>query len=138
MTYLAGIAIAFLLWWFIGRHAVSASRSASPQPADSFYSKVVGVTHSNSDGQKRQHIIKAFCKEGAPLELRPEPQNPVDPEAIGIWIGTDQIGYLPAGRTASEVLQMISSGNTVTARVSNVTGGTKDKPTYGVNILISH
>ena len=138
MAYLAALAIAFILWSFIGRHAVKAAADSAPKDVNSFHSKVVGVTHKNADGKMRQDIIKAHCRPGQSLVLKPEPDNPKDPLAIGVWLEAKQLGYLPAGRTAEDILRKISSGQTVTAKISSLTGGTKDKPTCGVNIQIFH
>ncbi len=38
--------------------------------------------------------IIAQCKIGDPLVLVREPQNPHDPNAIGVWAGGMRIGYL--------------------------------------------
>lgn len=109
---------------------------------EQFFSKVVGVSHSNADGASRQLLIGKFCKKGQLLNLVREPDNPEDKFAIGVWINAPdypppgvQIGYLIAdvARQATEVLQ---AGGNVIARISEITGGTKGKPTLGVNIEI--
>lgn len=104
----------------------------------SFPSKIVGVTIGD-----RQANIKKHCRPGMPLILIPEPDNPVDENAIGIWVIAPgfltskkvQIGYFEA-RLAGDLSGRMSSGENVTAKITNITGGTKDKPTLGVNILI--
>lgn len=117
-----------------------ATRQASESGADngrSFHSKVVGVTFSNADGTSRQTIIKSCCKAGQALRLESEPNNPRDPQAVGVWIPAGQIGYIQSGRLAEDLARYIRTGTkTVTAEISNVTGGTNKKASYGVNILI--
>lgn len=98
-----------------------------------FYSKVSGVSHSNDDGSDRQWIIKKYCKPGMPLILQYEPENKFDPNAIAIYIEAAgkkaQIGYVPSG-TARDL--RIENYNVT---VANITGGTRDQKTLGVNIL---
>jgi hypothetical protein len=68
-----------------------------------FYTKVAGVAYPNKDGSKRARII-ADCDVGTALELRPEPENKYDPNAVAIvrlGLG-EQLGYLESG-LASEV-----------------------------------
>jgi HIRAN domain len=68
-----------------------------------FYAKVVGASHANSDGSSRVRIIRR-CEVGDALELRPEPENPFDANAMAICRRDtgEQLGYLEA-RLASEV-----------------------------------
>lgn len=71
---------------------------------------VVGVTFENEDGESRQsildHLYMAFWTEGEVgrarlrVEVQPDPENPVDPNAIVVLAGPEhaplrRIGYLP-------------------------------------------
>lgn len=103
-------------------------------------SKVSGVTFEH-----RQPAIQAHGKAGRKLVLVPEPENPVDSNAVAVYlersrlIGKNQhyhIGYLN-GRLAEDVQTAWTKGQTVTAKITEITGGTKDKPTRGVNILVT-
>jgi hypothetical protein len=70
-----------------------------------FYTTVAGVSYRNADGSKRTDIIQQ-CDVGAVLELRPEPDNQFDPNAVAVvrlGLG-EQLGYLDA-RLASEVVK---------------------------------
>jgi hypothetical protein len=59
-----------------------------------FWSKVAGVTHQNSDGTSRQEILKR-CEARELLRLVPEPDNPVDRDAIAVLRQNgEQLGYL--------------------------------------------
>lgn len=103
-----------------------------------FHTKIAGI---NQEG--RQKYIH-FCTLGMPLILKPEPENPYDPNAIGVWIKATalffftaevQLGYLPA-EIAKEISGHLKRGGAVRGEISSITGGTKGKPTRGVNILI--
>jgi hypothetical protein len=99
------------------------------------HSKVVGVTRHNHDGSDRQEIAQA-CRGGERLTLRREPDNPQDANAVAVVRGNgDQVGYLSAG-VAEQIAPLLDAGAPITAVVSEVTGGTPDRPTYGVNIRI--
>jgi HIRAN domain len=105
--------------------------------------KVVGVTHKNGDGSSRQRIIRKWCHPGGVLELVPEPNNPVDELAIGVWVRRPywflfsrrhQVGYLQAG-LAEDLHDQLDAGREFSARILNVTGGGRGQ-NYGVNIEI--
>jgi hypothetical protein len=99
------------------------------------HSKVVGVTRHNHDGSDRQEIAQA-CRGGERLTLRREPDNPQDANAVAVVRGNgDQVGYLSAG-VAEQIAPLLDAGAPITAVVSEVTGGTPDRPTYGVNLHI--
>jgi hypothetical protein len=111
----------------------------------SFYSKVAGVTVPNANGRSRQDYIRAFCKPHMRLILRRETDNPKDKNAIAVWVKARvfflfshevQIGYLSA-EVASEIAPFIDNGGEVTGEIAEVTGGSREKPTLGVNIRIT-
>jgi len=59
---------------------------------------VVGIEFPNEDGVPRRFEI-AMCQPGESIELRPEPKNPVDPRAIGVYsLRGIRIGFLTAER----------------------------------------
>lgn len=98
--------------------------------------KVAGVTQPG-----RQEIIRKRLKAGSPLLLVPEPENPVDPKAVAVYVpasmfkGSAQIGYLPRTR-AEQIQELWAMGKKLTVTVSEVTGGVEGKETRGVNILV--
>lgn len=112
--------------------------------AHEIHTKIRGVTFDDPvSGMHRQAIIKSFVRPGTELELRPDPNNPVDPAAVGVWLVRKvmlvsskeyHLGYL-THELASEMRFKMARGTRVKVTVSNVTGG-KDK-TVGVNILLS-
>lgn len=94
--------------------------------------KAVGVTKGN-----RQEVIQ-FLYPDALLDLRREPDNPYDENAIRIYDGDysdDDIGYLSRELAAEIAPIMDKNRQLVTAEVIEVTG--QDKGTQGVNILIT-
>jgi hypothetical protein len=103
-------------------------------------SKAVGVTFDNPDGTSRQAIIKRFCDAGMDLEIRPEPDNPHDENALGVWVRKGghfgsralQIGYVRS-ELADELRKTLEQGCEVSARILEVTGGGRGK-NFGVNI----
>lgn len=110
-----------------------------------FHSKIAGVTAKNNDGFPRQRYIRRYCKPGIPLILKREPNNPYDKNAISAWIKATaffffssevQIGYLNAD-VAEELAHYIDKGGHVTGYITEVTGGTGSKKSFGVNILLS-
>ena len=94
--------------------------------------KVSGVSFENRDGSERQRII-AKCKAGDRLYLHHDPDNEYSDFAIEVHHGPPghetQIGFLEDD-LASNLLNHLS------ANILDVTGGTPDKPTRGVNMEI--
>lgn len=113
-----------------------------PDPADnelkpvrSFYTKVVGVTKRNADGRERQKVI-ARCRVDDLLLLIREKDNPHDPNAIAVYRATnEQIGYISAD-IAEELAPDMDSDVPISVRISDLTGGTPEKPSRGVNLEI--
>ena len=111
-----------------------------------FYSKLAGVTIDNKDGRNRQTIIKTLLNENDLLTLVREPNNKADPNAIAVYFETQfgndpwgdrryQVGYLTS-EVAAELAPLIDRKEPIICSVSEVTGGTEDKETLGVNILL--
>lgn len=106
--------------------------------------KIVGVTHMDPVNKvNRQEIIHKMVKAGQKLELRLEPDNAYDPDAVAVWLrrkvllSTSEyhLGYL--GRdVASDVSVLIKQGRRITTTVLDVSGGSEGKVTHGVNIVI--
>ena len=105
----------------------------------SFECKVVGVSLHNADGSDRQELIRAHCESGTRLILRPEPDNPVDGNAIRVCVLDEaaelQIGYLKSS-LAAIITDGIQSNVYPYATVSEVIGGTRGKPSVGVLLQV--
>lgn len=89
----------------------------------------------NDDGSSRQAFLKT-CSSGDPLVLKREPKNKYDRNAIAVFRGTDQLGYL-SKEVAGELAKLMDTGKELTAEILEITGGEKGKPTLGCNIQIS-
>lgn len=75
---------------------------------------VVGAAHPNADGSDRRFEI-LLCAPGEPIELRPEPTNRADPNAIAVFSSRGvQIGYL-TGERAPWIGSKLASGVDVCA-----------------------
>lgn len=98
-----------------------------------FYSKVVGVSHKNTDGTRRQKLVSQ-CEAGEMLKLVREPDNPHDPNAIAVYSASGQLGYLSA-EVAEELAEQMDAGAELGAEVQEVTGGV-DGLKFGVNIKL--
>ena len=100
---------------------------------------VHGVSYEN-----RKDLIRRFCRAGMPVTLRREPRNPRDIRAIGVWIKGStllvfdkdlQIGYIPSAK-ADRLAPIMDAGGVVAGKVVRITGGTQDRPTFGVDIEV--
>lgn len=106
----------------------------TPQPIRHFFTKVVGVTHRNDDGTKRQKIIKR-CRRREPVQLIHDVQNQYDPNAIMVCrVAGKQLGFLNA-ELAETVVQSAAKEQRYSAFVAAVTGGGWGQ-SYGMNLLI--
>jgi HIRAN domain len=100
---------------------------------DHLLTKAAGVSFENEDHVQRQEII-ARCRVGDRLTLKPEPGNRFDPHAVAVLTAAgEQIGYLKRER-AAELAEFFSLHEAIPAVITEVTGGTPEKPTRGVNI----
>lgn len=108
--------------------------------------KIVGVTHQcPNTGVNRQDLIRAYVRPGMQLDLTPEPNNPFDDQAISVTFEKRivirkqrvHLGYLPQSR-ARQVQTLLAEGKKLIVFVNEVTGGTKEKPTRGVNLTIQY
>ena len=99
-----------------------------------FHTKIVGVTHKNSDGSSRQKLIRN-CRLFEDLRLNHEENNPHDPNAVRVCRENgQQLGYLNAG-LAEEVVSKSSKGYRFGVLIKDLTGGGKGR-SLGVNLLI--
>jgi hypothetical protein len=101
------------------------------------YTRVAGVNYSNDDGSSRQEIVSR-CRAGEILELIRDPNNPHSPNRTAIKImrhNGEMLGHVPSA--ISEIMaDQMDRGSAVEARIIAIKGGTLEKPTLGVNIVI--
>ena len=109
---------------------------------NSFFTKLAGVTYSNegANTESRQRIIhelsqRGLLDPGQELELRPDPQNRFDHQAVAVY-GPDgrQIGFLPK-EVAHRIFYKLQSTGGYKAVVTTVTGGDAGFA-YGINVRI--
>jgi hypothetical protein len=75
---------------------------------------VVGADFPNERGPTRRFEL-AMCSQGEPVELRPEPKNKADRNAVAVYSCRGiQIGYVTAER-APRIGQLINQGADVRA-----------------------
>lgn len=80
---------------------------------------VVGVSHRNKDGTKRQDVVRS-CSAGEIVQLVPEPDNPYDHDAIRVCRLTgEQIGYIDQAN-ACRLAGDLASGWTYRATVDRI------------------
>ena len=113
-------------------------RSSGPfagfEPMSFYTHKVVGVSHTNSNGTSRQKYISKM-REGDKVILVRDPDNPADGNAIqALNEDRQQIGFIDRSR-ASELAPQMDNGYVVEAWVDRILGGESGK-SYGVVIGI--
>lgn len=99
---LLAVGAAVLIWlgYQAGRgraEAISTTASAAATDdlsGNAYWVPIAGEQFANPDGTERQHVI-AGLRNGMPIELRREPRNTFDANAIAVFAGGKQIGYLP-------------------------------------------
>lgn len=103
-------------------------RYASIGDATAFHTKIAGVSFEG-----RQDVL-AGLREGVELELRREPGNVHDANAIAVFYGNLQLGFIKRG-IAAHIAAPIDAGERYRARVASLTGGGAEKH-RGVNIFV--
>ena len=96
--------------------------------ASAFNTKIVGVTFEG-----RQDLV-AGLEPGALLSLVREPENPHDPNAVGVWYGQLKLGFVKK-QIAARIAPNIDAGERYRAEVKHVTGG--GTRSVGVNIWVT-
>ena len=77
----------------------------------SFYTKLAGVSFGNC----QKNIDKWGHPDIGYFSLSREPENPHDPNAVGVWFLDDRLGYLPKP-VAERIAQVMDRGAKLTAR----------------------
>ena len=111
-----------------GQAYLANDRFATIGDAAEFFTKVVGVTFEG-----RQDVIEGLRPDVA-VELRREPNNTFDPNAIAVHFGELQIGYLRK-QIARRLAEKFDTGERYRARIASVTGG--GARSSGVNLFIT-
>lgn len=101
------------------------------QPLETIYSKLQGVTRTNRDGTDRQEIIADLCYQGQQLLLMRTP-NQYSENNLDVYVAY-QVGQVNP-ELADLLAPILDEGGIVRAHVTDITGGSEDKPTRGVNV----
>jgi single-stranded-DNA-specific exonuclease len=94
-----------------------------------FHTKIAGVSFEG-----RQDVI-AGLRADALLELKREPDNPHDRNAIAVHYGSLQLGFFNR-RLAAHIAPLIDAGVRYRARIASLTGGNDETRHRGVNIFV--
>lgn len=108
-------------------NTVNESPSINTQDEYHFFTKIAGVTYYN-----RQEYIKS-CYKGQQLDLIRDKFNEYDKNAIAVYAGDNQIGFIAKYLAEKLALQM-DTGTMFSCYVEDVTG--KDAKFRGVNVKI--
>lgn len=106
---------------------MNASQENNTQEGFNFFTKVVGVTYEN-----RQQYVKQ-CYKGQELDLIRDKFNPYDKNAIAVYAGNNQVGFLSKD-LAQKLAYKMDTGLKYECFVENITGGDN---LYGLNIKIN-
>ena len=101
------------------------------QPVETIYSKLQGVTRTNRDGSERQDVIAELCYQGQQLLLMRAP-NQYSNNNLDVYVAY-QVGQVNP-ELADLLAPILDEGRVVRAQITEITGGTEDKPTRGVNV----
>lgn len=103
-------------------------------PLETVYSKLQGVTRTNRDGSSRQEIIAELCYAGQQLVLMRAP-NQYSENNLDVYVAY-QVGQINS-ELADMLAPLLDVGGVVRAEITEITGGSEDKPTRGVNISLT-
>jgi single-stranded-DNA-specific exonuclease len=95
---------------------------------ESFPTKVMGVSFEG-----RQDLVAGLVP-GQELELKRQPDNPHDANAIAVHFGILHLGFLRK-QIAKHLAPLIDGGIRYRARIEHITGG-RDGKNFGVNIRV--
>jgi hypothetical protein len=96
---------------------------------------VVGEAATNADGRKRQDIL-CQVEPGEPVELKREPQNPYDFNAISVTVHGETVGYV-AREDAAILAPLLDAGRSHAAIVHCIRGGVPGAEHYGCLVSIA-
>lgn len=95
---------------------------------ESFPTKVMGVSFEG-----RQDLVAGLLP-GQELELKRQPENPHDTNAVAVFFGILHLGFLRK-QIAKHLAPLIDGGIRYRARIEHITGG-RDGKNFGVNIRV--
>ncbi len=102
-------------------------RYASIGEASQFHTKLAGVSFEG-----RQDVI-AGLRVGVDVQLQRQPENEFDPNAVAVFFGALQLGFINKG-IAKHIAPVIDAGARYRARIESLTGGSGKN--RGVNVYV--
>jgi hypothetical protein len=97
------------------------------------FCKVAGVGHYSTALQDPR------IKVGSPAVLRPEPENPHDANAVGVWdeTGTIQLGHIPADLSSSVAGRIRAGEQLVASIVREIRRDSRSGPRSALHLLVT-
>ncbi len=98
-----------------------------------------GLRIAGVAGAARHHgdaLASEAAEPGRPLELRRDPANPHDPNAIAVFAGADQVGWVPRA-VAEEIAPAIDAGEPYSAVVLREQRASPRDPRTGLTMLLA-
>ena len=98
-----------------------------------------GLRIAGVAGAARHHaaaLATDAAEPGRPLELRRDPANLHDPNAIAVWAGSEQVGWVPRA-VAEEIAPAIDAGEPYSAVVLREQRASPRDPRTGLTMLLA-
>jgi hypothetical protein len=86
-------------------------------------------------GTKYHQETANHCRKGDPVQLVRDPANKFDPNAIAVFHGPSQLGFVPKD-LAADLRPHFDSGAAFSSKILRLTGGTAEYPDIGCDVLI--
>jgi HIRAN domain len=115
-----------------GEHRFIAPGERLPDPRV-LYCKVAGVRHYPTALQDPS------IKVGSAAVLRPEPENPHDANAVGVWdeTGTVQLGHIPADLSSTVAGRIRAGEELVAVIVREIRRDSESGPRSAIHLLVA-
>jgi hypothetical protein len=124
--------------WVAGYHVVD-SDSGRYLARDAPELAARGLRVSGAAGAARHHAVALSSEAAAPgqsVELRRDPENPHDPNAIAVLAGDEQLGWVPR-ELAAELAPSLDAGQPWAAVVLREQRRSPRDPRHGVTLLLA-
>jgi hypothetical protein len=123
--------------WLAGYTLVDATGRYLARDAPEVVARGLRVAHVAGAGRHHAEALAvAPAGPGAPLELRRDPGNEHDPNAIQVWAGDVQIGWVPR-EIAAELASRLDAGDPWSAVVLREQRASPRDPRTGATMLLA-
>lgn len=82
-----------------------------------FSCRLVGVTHAPGYPATLHTMVTGLASGPVPARLDRDPTNPVGPNAVAVSVGSNRVGWIPAG-VAARLAPAIDAGHPYTAEIT--------------------